>query len=105
MIDGGLEVRVGDLAAAVEVAERGSGGLAFGPAAVHVDPGTTVAWEWTGAGGSHNVVAKDGSYESEMQGNEGDTFEQSFDNTGIQLYYCLPHETVGMLGAIEVVEA
>jgi len=37
---------------------------------------------------------------------EGATFEQSFDNTGIQLYYyCTPHQSVGMLGAIQVVEA
>ncbi|TKX53002.1 halocyanin, partial [Halorubrum sp. SP3] len=33
----------------------GSNGLAFDPTLVWVDEGTTVTWEWTGAGGSHNV--------------------------------------------------
>ena len=83
-------------------ANEDEGGFAFGPAAVHVDPGTTVVWEWTGAGGSHNVVAKDGSYESTMQGSEGDTFEKTFDAEGISKYYCGPHKAIGMKGAVVV---
>jgi len=95
--------RTGESEVTIEVgANANEGGLAFGPAAVHVDPGTTVAWEWTGAGGSHNVVAKDGSYESEMQGNEGDTFERTFDAEGVSKYYCDPHKTMGMKGAVVV---
>ena len=91
--------RTGESEVTIEVgANANEGGLAFGPAAVRVDPGTTVVWEWTGAGGSHNVVAKDGSYESEMQGTEGDRFERTFDTDDISKYYCGPHETMGMKG-------
>ncbi|WP_227132896.1 halocyanin domain-containing protein [Halorubellus salinus] len=83
-------------------AEGNNGAYAFGPAAVQVDPGTTVTWEWTGAGGSHNVVAEDGSYESEMQGSDGDTYERTFDSAGISKYYCGPHKQMGMKGAVVV---
>jgi halocyanin-like protein len=88
----------------------GSNGLAFGPAAVHVDPGTTVVWEWTGRGNAHNVVADSvpsgieafdsgtpmtsGSYEVELPG----------DANGIATYYCNPHLGQGMLGGLAVGE-
>ena len=91
--------------------EVGAGdiGYAFSPPAVRIDSSTTVVWEWTGAGGGHNVASVEGS-ESDFDNGEtvteeGYTFEQSFDNTGIQLYECTPHSANGMLGAIEVVEA
>ncbi|WP_136716066.1 halocyanin domain-containing protein [Halorientalis salina] len=78
-------------------------GLAFGPAAVHVDNGATVQWEWTGEGGAHNVVADDGSFES---GSAVDTtgveFEHTFEEDGIYNYYCQPHEASGMLGSVVV---
>ena len=66
-----------------------------------------VVWEWTGEGGSHNVASVEDSesdFQSEIVGEQGHTFNQSFDNTGIQLYVCQPHEAQGMKGAIEVVE-
>ena len=81
-------------------AEGNDSAYAFGPAVVRVDPETTVVWEWNGKGGSHNVVAKDGRYESEMQGTEGDRFERTFDTDGISKYYCGPHRTMGMKGAV-----
>ncbi|EMA62922.1 halocyanin domain-containing protein [Halorubrum lipolyticum] len=87
----------------------GDVGFAFDPAAIRIDSSTTVVWEWTGTGGAHNVVSDEGSESDFDSGTsvdeEGETFEQSFDNTGIQLYYCNPHRGNGMLGAIEVVEA
>ncbi|QLD84270.1 halocyanin domain-containing protein [Natronomonas halophila] len=82
-------------------------GLAFDPPAIRISSSTTVVWEWTGAGGSHNVASVEGSesdFTSDYSNEEGYTFEQSFDNTGIQLYVCEPHQTQGMKGAIEVVE-
>lgn len=85
----------------------GSGGLAFEPAAVRISSSTTVVWEWTGEGGAHNVASAEGSesdFKSEIIDEEGHTFNQSFDNTGIQLYACQPHKAQGMKGAIEVVE-
>lgn len=87
----------------------GEVGFAFDPPAIRIDSSTTVVWEWTGKGGAHNVESVEGSESDFSSGNavseEGSTFEQSFDNTGIQLYRCTPHEANGMLGAIEVVES
>jgi halocyanin-like protein len=87
----------------ITVGTSGNGGeFGFGPAAVHVDPGTTIVWEWTGNGGSHNVVAEDGSFESELVGEAGHTFEYTVEGEGIITYACSPHKTLGMKGAIAV---
>jgi halocyanin-like protein len=87
----------------VNVGAQGNGGaFGFGPAAVRVDPGTTVVWEWTGEGGTHNVVAEDGAFESESVGEAGHTFEHAFEEEGVTKYACTPHEAMGMKGAIVV---
>jgi halocyanin-like protein len=78
---------------------------AFDPAAVQITAGTTVVWEWTGHGGSHNVVHADGSFESAYYLEAGSTFEHTVTDAGVYKYYCTPHQTQGMLGVIEVVEA
>jgi halocyanin-like protein len=83
-------------------AEGNDGNLAFGPAAIRVDPGTTVVWEWNGKGGTHNVVAADGSFESEMTNESGFTFEHTFESAGVTKYACVPHEMMGMKGAVVV---
>ncbi|WP_275740060.1 halocyanin domain-containing protein [Halorhabdus sp. SVX81] len=75
----------------------------FGPAAVWVDPDTTVTWEWTGRGNAHNVVAEDDSFTSGSAVAEaGTTYERTFSEAGIHKYYCQPHELSGMKGAIVV---
>lgn len=83
-------------------AEGNGGGYAFDPAAITVDTGTTVVWEWTGDGGSHNVAAEDGSFESDMVDSEGHTFSHTFDSAGTFKYKCTPHEAMGMKGAVVV---
>ncbi|NIC00731.1 halocyanin domain-containing protein [Halobacterium sp. R2-5] len=83
-------------------ASGNGGGFAFGPAAVRVDPGTTVRWEWTGDGGMHNVAATDDAYESDLVDAEGETFEWTFEAEGVSRYVCVPHEAMGMKGAIVV---
>ncbi|QSG06627.1 halocyanin domain-containing protein [Halapricum desulfuricans] len=81
----------------------GSDGYAFDPAAVWVDPGTTIVWEWTGRGGDHNVVGESVEFTSgDPVGEEGYTYEQTFEESGIVTYYCSPHENLGMLGAVAV---
>ena len=60
--------------------------LAFSPAAIQVDSGTTVTWEWTGEGGAHNVVHEDGEFESDLQEEDGATFEHTFEEEGNFLY-------------------
>ncbi|GAB3694508.1 cupredoxin domain-containing protein [Halorubrum pallidum] len=86
----------------------GEVGYAFDPAAIRIDAGTTVVWEWSGQGGAHNVQSADDSDTDFDSGSavteEGTTFEQTFESAGVQLYYCLPHQTSGMLGGIDVVE-
>jgi halocyanin-like protein len=83
-------------------AQGNGGGFAFSPAAVRIDAGTTVVWEWTGDGGSHNVVAEDGSFESEQTDEAGHAFEHEFGDSGTYKYACVPHKAMGMKGAVVV---
>ena len=86
-------------------AEGNQGNFAFDPPAVRVDPGTTVVFEWNGAGGSHNVVEADedgADYESELMGEAGATFSLTFESAGLSRYYCSPHLSLGMKGAVVV---
>lgn len=89
----------------VAVGAEGNGAyFAFDPAAVRVDIGATVTWEWTGKGGSHNVSAVEGDhFRSELASEEGHTFDWTAENPGQFLYVCEPHEGAGMKGAIVVV--
>lgn len=89
----------------------GSAGTEFEPAAVAVSPGTTVEWVWTGDGGGHNVEAEpdgqlgESDYEfssGDVVTGEGETYEYTFEDTGIALYHCVPHLSIGMKGAIVV---
>ena len=81
-------------------------GLKFGPAAILIDPGTTVVWEWTGEGGAHNVVADDETFDSgDPVAEAGTTFEYTFEDASdgdTFNYLCVPHEAVGMKGAVAV---
>ncbi|MFB6309428.1 MAG: halocyanin domain-containing protein [Haloarculaceae archaeon] len=75
----------------------------FGPAAVHVDTGTTVKWEWTGEGGGHNVVGQGNDLDSGSTVAEpGVHYEYTFEESGIYKYYCAPHQSLGMKGAVVV---
>jgi halocyanin-like protein len=96
--------RTGSSEVTVEVGVEGNGGaFGFGPAAVQVDPGTTVVWEWNGEGGQHNVVAESGGdFESETVAEAGFTFEQTFEEEGVVQYYCQPHRSLGMKGVVVV---
>jgi len=99
----GVVDKTGSSTVTVTVGAQANGGaFGFGPAAVRVDPGTTVVWEWSGKGGSHNVAAADGSFESELAGSSGHTFEHTFEEAGTYRYACTPHETLGMKGAVVV---
>ncbi|POG57381.1 halocyanin domain-containing protein [Haloferax marisrubri] len=104
-VDGGYEDLRGQSEVTIEVGASGNGGnLAFAPAGIWIDPGTTVTWEWTGEGGGHNVVASEGaSLDSGAAVSEaGTTYEFTFEDGGITNYHCVPHEALGMLGAVAV---
>lgn len=110
--DGSIVDRRGQDTVLVDVG-AGASGWEFEPAAVAVSPGTTVHWEWTGDGGEHNVEAEpedqigESDYEfssGEPVDEEGETYERSFDESGIALYHCEPHLPDGMKGAIVIAE-
>ncbi|WP_459194117.1 halocyanin domain-containing protein [Halosimplex sp. J119] len=101
--DGGVADHTGEDEVTVAVgAEGNTGNYAFDPPAVRIDSGTTVVWEWTGEGEAHNVVHEEGDFESETTPDEGHTFEHDFGESGTYLYYCLPHQSLGMKGAVVV---
>ncbi|AZH26554.1 halocyanin domain-containing protein [Haloplanus aerogenes] len=88
----------------VRVGAAGNGGYyAFEPPAVRVSRGTTVEWTWTGEGGAHDVVARDGSFESDLTASADATFSHTFATTGTYPYYCTPHRSLGMKGIVVVV--
>lgn len=98
--DGTVDMR-GQSEVVVEVGAQGNNGaFAFAPAAVRVDPGTTVVWEWTGEGGGHNVQAENDAYVSEIK--EEGSYAVQFEGSGVSTYLCLPHQSVGMNGAVVV---
>lgn len=102
---GDIEDETGEDEVVIQVG-GGDEGVAFDPPAVRIYAEATVHWEWTGAGGAHNVASVDGSDEEFRSGNpisgSGETFDRSFDG-GVQLYVCEPHQGSGMRGAIEVI--
>jgi halocyanin-like protein len=88
--------RRGEDVVTVTVGAAGNGGaFGFGPAAVQVDPGTTIRWVWSGEGGVHNVVASDGSFASEMSGDAGHVFGYVAEDRGVHTYACEPHAAMG----------
>lgn len=97
--------------------------LVFDPDTLTIAPGDTVVWETVGSVG-HSVTAyedeipddaayfaSDGledessarrAYPAEGDVAEGETYEHTFEVEGRYDYFCIPHETVGMLGTIAV---
>lgn len=83
----------------------GDQGFAFDPPAIAVSPGTTVIWEWTGEGGAHNVNGNTGEFTSGDPEHGTDiSYQHEFNQPGVFLYHCVPHEAAGMKGAVTVVE-
>jgi serine/threonine-protein kinase len=85
----------------------GEDNVAFDPAAIRIDAGTEVTWEWTGLGGAHNVVSRDVSdFEFSnpdgLTDEEGHTWTYTFEETGNGMYHCEAHTALGQHGAIVV---
>lgn len=99
--DGTITDQTGTKSVTVEVGP-GQSELTFAPAAIEISPETTVTWKWIG-GGSHNVVATDGQFDSGAPESSG-SFEYSFETTGTFYYYCDPHRSMGMKGAVVVAD-
>ncbi len=86
--------------------------LAFEPADITIERGTTVRWVWEGD--NHNVVVDSQPDGADWQGtpggeeefyNAGYEYSHTFETVGIYDYYCTPHQSAGEVGSIEVVEA
>jgi len=97
-------------------------GFAFDPETVTVPPGTTVVWTNDSDVG-HTVTAygsslpaggdyfASGGFDSEraaradVQGglvDAGERYEHTFETTGAFDYFCVPHESTGMVGTVRV---
>ena len=79
----------------------------FDPIGLYVEPGTTVQFEIEA--GSHSATTYDDRiptkavpFDSGVISEE--TFEYSFDTPGTYDYYCIPHQSMGMVGRIVVRE-
>ena len=99
--DGTTADRTGTKTVTVEVGPKQSE-YVFAPAAIEVSPGTTVTWEWIG-GGTHNVVSSGEQFKSGPP-ESGATFEHTFETAGTFYYYCAPHQSMGMKGAVIVTD-
>lgn len=101
--------------------------LVFDPDSITIAPGDTVVWENVGSVG-HTVTAYEdeipgdaayfasGGYDSEQAARSGyspgdtesgeipggGTYRHTFEVVGSYGYFCIPHESVGMVGTVEV---
>jgi halocyanin-like protein len=104
--DGTTADATGQDAVEVEVGAQGNGGtFAFAPPAVRVSPGTTVTFNWTS--NTHNVLIEEQPEGAGWEGHEpientGFTYEHTFETPGVYTYYCEPHLSLGMKGAVVV---
>lgn len=75
---------------------------AFDPANITVEPGTTVTWVQSG-NNPHTTTSYDGLWDSGMiEGGSGGTFSFTFEEPGTFDYFCIPHESLGMIGSVTV---
>lgn len=101
----GVVDRTGAETVRVAVGADGNGGqFAFEPAAIHVDPGTTVVWEWVGTAGAYDVVDETLGYASEQVRGAGHAFALRFGNHGVSRYQCTTYGDRGMRGVVLVGE-
>jgi len=90
----------------VEVGVDANGGpYGFGPAAVRIDPGTKVVFDWVSD--THNVLPEEQPSGAGWEGHEpientGFSYEHTFETEGVYTYYCQPHRALGMKAAIVV---
>jgi len=76
----------------------------FAPDIIEVDLGTEIEWRMEGEN-PHNVFASDGSWESPLTMERGQTFSRTFTESGVYPYFCTFHGTPegdGMAGYVIV---
>lgn len=98
-VDGSITDRTG--LDELHVENGPDGDLAYDPALVRIDAGTTVTWEWLSDG--HTVTSTDGAIDLNTdQESTGFEVSHTFDDPGNYFYECRPHASAGHLGAIIV---
>lgn len=99
-VDGSITDRTGEGEILIDVGPGGN--LAYDPALVAIDSGTTVTWEWQSSG--HTVTSEQtpGETDFDVPSRDGQQFSESFESPGNVLYYCSPHRGAGHLGALIV---
>lgn len=95
------------VASAQETPVISMGNNYFDPIGLYVEPGTTVRFEIEA--GTHSATAYDSRIPSEATPFDSgvlseDGFEHTFDTPGTYDYYCIPHQSMGMVGRIVVGE-
>ncbi len=74
----------------------------FDQANITVEPGTTVTWVQSGDN-AHTTTSYDGLWDSGMiEGGTDGTFSFTFEEPGTYDYFCIPHESMGMIGSVTV---
>ncbi|AGN00670.1 halocyanin hcpB [Salinarchaeum sp. Harcht-Bsk1] len=104
--DGTTADQTGQSEVSVTVGADGNGGtFAFDPPALRISPGTTVTFEWVSD--THNVIVESQPEGAGWEGHEpiedtGFSFTHTFETEGTYTYFCEPHLSLGMKGAIVV---
>ena len=93
------------IAGAQEVPVISMGNAYFDPVGLYVEPGTTVQFEIEA--GSHSATAYENRIPPDASPFDSGVistgrFEHTFDTPGTYDYYCIPHQSMGMVGRIVV---
>jgi halocyanin-like protein len=104
--DGTTTDRTGQSEVTLTVGADGNGGtFAYEPPALRISPGTTVTFDWVSD--THNVLVESQPEGAGWEGHDpiedtGFSFSHTFEAEGVYTYYCDPHLSLGMKGAIVV---
>lgn len=96
-VDGSITDLTGEGSVTIDVGPGGN--LAYDPALVSIDTGTTVTWEWQTTGHTVTSESTPGKTEFDADRNE---HSETFEEPGNVLYFCGPHQGQGHLGALIV---
>ena len=89
----------------VHVVTVDSTNLRFTPSTLTINEGDTLRFVWGGQALPHNSVEENGVFDSgdpERDLDFGHVFD--YDSAGTYNFFCEPHESVGMLGTVSVLD-
>lgn len=103
-----IQDRTGESETMIRNGERVEGRFVYEPAIIRVDPDTTVTWQWVSSPHTVTPLADLGATVTDWEGtgemtySKGYSHSDTFETTGVALYYCVPHLSQGQTGAIIV---